>query len=328
MVRGDIEVSQTADGSSSDALALVDPELVPALAAIPDFGPLSDATLGSFRALMTAVAQEAEADEPVEVDEITLAGGTGHPEVSALLYRHRNTGLRPAILNVHGGGYVVGSALRDDPAMRLLAVDAEAVILSVDYRLAPETPYPGPLEDCYAALCWLHDNAMALGIDRNRIAVRGVSAGGGLAAGLALLARDRGGPAIAWQLLLYPMLDDSTGAHPVAGRFVWPASANRYGWDAYLGALAGGQEIPYTAVPARADDLSGLPPTFIATGAIDLFADEDVQFAQRLMQWGVPTELHVYPGAYHGFNLVESARIARQYAEDARRALRRALHPE
>lgn len=208
--------------------------------------------------------------------------------------------------------------------MQTLCAALDVVILSVEYRLAPEHPFPAALEDAWSGLCWLHDQALAPGIDVERIAVRGVSAGGGIAAGLALAVCDGEGPAIAFLSLVYPMLDDRTGHHPVAGRHVWPLDANRFGWSSYL---AGADPVPVTAAPGRCENLSGLPPTFIATGSIDLFVNEDIRFAEQLINDGVATELHVYPGAYHGFALISGSAPARQFERDSLAALREALRP-
>jgi acetyl esterase/lipase len=179
------------------------------------------------------------------------------------------------------------------------------VVVSVEYRLAPETPHPGPVEDCYAGLAWTARHADELGIDPERIIVAGASAGGGLAAALALLARDRGGPELAGQMLIYPMLDDrndSPSAVQMAGLGVWDRTANDTGWGALLGAAKGGPEVSPYAAPARATDLSGLPPAFIDVGSAETFRDEDVAYAARIWQAGGRAELHVWPGAFHGFD--------------------------
>jgi triacylglycerol lipase len=236
----------------------------------------------------------------------------------------------PALLHIHGGGYVMGSVRMNHLSNIELAASTSALILSVDYRLAPETVAPGAVEDCYAALQWLCDNAEQLGIDPAWIAIRGESAGGGLAAALALLARDRGGPAIVHQNLIYPMLDDRScitrmPAH--LGAFVWTPQANAFGWRSLLGQEPGSAEISPYAAPARAEDLAGLPPSFIAVGALDLFLVEDMDYARRLIEAGVAAELHVYPGAYHGFDILPDAAPTRQMKRDAVAALRKALHP-
>lgn len=209
-----------------------------------------------------------------------------------------------------------------------MAVKLNCVIASVDYRLAPETAFPGNVEDAYAALAWLVADG-ELQVDPGRVGVMGQSAGGGLAAALALLARDRGEHALAFQHLIYPMLDDRTSIgrepHPVAGEFLWTHANNRYGWRALLGDAAGGPDVSPYAAPARAVDLRGLPPAFIATGSLDLFADENIVYAQRLLGAGVSTELHVYAGGFHTFDRAPGAEVARRARTDSLTALRAAL---
>jgi triacylglycerol lipase len=234
------------------------------------------------------------------------------------------------VLHIHGGGYVIGSALMSVMSNQRTAADAGCLVVSVDYRLAPETRHPGPVEDCWAGLRWLHDQAGELGVDPARIAVMGESAGGGLAATLALMARDRGGAPIAHQHLIYPMLDDRTGegdSHPFAGEFVWTPESNRFGWASLLGPEAGSENVAAYGAAARAADLSGLPSTYLAVGALDLFVDEDIDYARRLIRAGVPTELHVYPGAFHGFDIAVDATVTKTAYRNSLAALRRALHP-
>jgi acetyl esterase/lipase len=230
---------------------------------------------------------------------------------------------------MHGGGHVSGFAESCDARCTSLAKELGCVVVSVDYRLAPETVFPGGIEDCYAALQWIHSRAKELDVDTTRIAVGGESAGGGLAAALALLARDRGGVAIAFQLLIYPMLDDRTGStlavNPNAGEFVWVAGSNRYCWTSLLGREPGGSDTSPYAAPVRAGKLRDLPPAFIAVGALDLFVDESIEYANRLMRAGVATGLHVYPGAVHGFDLVPTAQVTVAFESQMRVALRRAL---
>ncbi len=237
--------------------------------------------------------------------------------------------LNGALLHIHGGGYVLGLAESNDPDNRLLARELGCVVVSVNYRLAPETAHPGPVEDCYAALVWLATHADELGVDPARIGVKGESAGGGLAAGLALLARDRGGPALAFQHLVYPMIDDRTAVtddpHPYAGEYVWTPASNRFGWASLLGVEPGGPDVSPYAAAARATDLTGLPPAFLAMGALDLFLDEDLDYARRLTRAGVPVELHVYAGAFHGFYSAPQASVTQQANRDGLEALRRAL---
>lgn len=239
---------------------------------------------------------------------------------------------RPAILHIHGGGYILGSPTTDIPNLQRIAAAQNCVIVSVDYRLSPETRFPGALEDNYAALGWLHDNAQALGVDRRRVIVMGESAGGGHAAALAIAARDRGQFKLAGQVLVYPMLDDRTGSTrqppPDQGRYVWTAEQNRLGWGALLGVPAGSANPPRGSVPARVEDLRGLPPTFIGVGGLDLFLQEDIEYARRLLDSGVSTELLVVPGAYHAFPfIVPGARVSRQFFAAIDAAITRLLAP-
>jgi acetyl esterase/lipase len=310
---------------------MVDPSLLPGL----DFMPPLDITVENLPAIrqgmeqMSAMAPEPQ-DSGVEWRDERIIAPAGH-ELLVRIYRPVDAeGELPAILHVHGGGYVVGSVTTNHLSNIELALSTSALILSVDYRLAPETVAPGAVEDCYAALQWLHDSAEQLGIDRARIAVRGESAGGGLAAALALLARDRGGPAIAHQNLIYPMLDDRTCITRLPehlGAFVWTPQANSFGWRSLLGQEPGSADISPYAAPARAEDLAGLPPAFICVGALDLFLVEDMDYARRLIEAGVAAELHVYPGAYHGFDVLQDAPPVQQMKRDAVAALRKALHP-
>ena len=215
-------------------------------------------------------------------------------------------GSLPALLYIHGGGMVIGSVATEDAIARMLVARVGAVAVSVDYRLAPETEHPGPVEDCYAALAWMAGESATLGIDPQRLAVYGGSAGGNLAAAVALLARDRGGPALVFQMLLYPMLDDrcdTPSCREIQDIGIWDGWANREGFEALLGDRAGTDGVDAYAAPARAADLSGLPPTYIDVGELDSLRDEDVDYALRLLRAGVPTELHVYPGAYHGWEV-------------------------
>ncbi len=236
----------------------------------------------------------------------------------------------PALLWIHGGGYVLGSVERDDLLATHLAKVAQCVVVSVEYRLAPEHPFPAPVEDCYAALKWLATHTDELGVEPSRIAIGGASAGGGLAAGLALLTRDRGEVELAFQLLIYPMIDDrnvSPASATQPDTFVWTRENNRMGWHAYLGREPGGADVSPYAAAARASDLTGLAPAYIPVGDLDLFLDENIEYAQRLLAAGVPTELHVYPGGYHGFNgFAPGAEIAQRFNNERDEALKRILH--
>ena len=226
----------------------------------------------------------------------------------------------------------MGSVDQNDLPCRSTAADQGCVVVSVGYRVAPETVFPGNVEDCYAGLKWVFENAAEQGFDTSRIGVKGESAGGGLAAALALLARDRGEYKLAFQHLIYPMLDDRTGTssepHDYAGHFIWQVEGNRFGWKLLLGREPGGDDVSPYAAPSRATDLTGLPPTFIYTGALDLFVEEDLEYARRLIRAGVPTELHVYPGAFHGFEVAAESQVAQQAIRDTTAALRRFMAPK
>lgn len=233
----------------------------------------------------------------------------------------------PAVVSMHGGGYITGDRSADDARHDVLCPELGYVGVAVEYRLAPESPYPGPLEDCYRALLWTVDHAADLGIDPDRVGVSGMSAGGGLAAALALLARDRAEIPIAFQQLIYPMLDDRPTTTNRWDGLGWTAAANALGWSCYLGELEG-DDIPAYAAPARATDLTGLPPAFVAVGALDLFCDEDIDYARRLNHAGVEVELHVYPGAPHGFDLMKDfLGVGRHAWDDQVRWLKRRLTP-
>ena len=280
-----------------------------------------------------AAAQMAKAPpiEGISTTDRQVPGPAGAPNVFVRIYQPTDRpDTLPALLWIHGGGYVLGSVERDDLLAKHLARVGQCVVASVEYRLTPEHPFPAPVEDCYAALKWLSAQSAALGVNKSRIAIGGASAGGGLAAGLALLIRDRAEVEVAFQLLIYPMIDDrniAPASETVPDTFVWTRENNRMGWRAYLGREPGGaDESPYAAT-ARATDLKGLPPAYIPVGDLDLFLDENITYAQRLLAAGVPTELHVYPGGFHGFNgFVPSAEISRRFNAERDNALKRMLH--
>ncbi len=313
---------------------LVDPALLPILDVFPTVA-LSKELLAPMREAerfaQLPIAVSAEARESIEQSVVSVPGPEAAPNITLTIYKPRNAaGALPCIYHIHGGGYVGGSAAQLEPLHRPLAYELNCVIVSVDYRLAPEHVFPAAIEDCYAGLAWTFANAAQLGIDTKRIGVMGESAGGGLAASLALLARDRGAYKLAFQHLIYPMIDDRTCVtatpNPVAGEFIWTPHNNHFGWSSLLGAEPGGPDVSPYAAAARANDLAGLPPTFIACPTLDLFIDEDVTYAHRLMRAGVPVELHVYPGGFHGFDIFGAdAPIAVRARTDARSFLERAL---
>ncbi len=237
---------------------------------------------------------------PAVASEDRMAPGpAGAPDIRVRIYRPVDaTGTLPGIYFIHGGGMILGNIEEEDAVASAICEHIDAVVVSVEYRLAPENPHPAPAEDCYAGLTWMAAHAAELGFDPDRLAVYGGSAGGGLTIATTLLARDRGGPPVRFQMPIYPMIDDrneTPSSHEITDIGLWDRAGNIEAWQWYLG---DGKPDQYAA-PARAEDLSGLPPTFIDVGTVDLFRDEDIAFAQRLMQAGVPTELHVNPGAYH-----------------------------
>ncbi|MSQ42495.1 MAG: alpha/beta hydrolase [Dehalococcoidia bacterium] len=258
-----------------------------------------------------------------------VTGPDGHG-VAVRLYRPaRLAAAAPTLFWIHGGGMIGGSIELAEFFCAGLAADLGILVAAVEYRVAPEHPYPLPLEDCYTGLRWLHASAAELGVDRDRIAIGGSSAGGGLAAGLALLARDRGEVRVCYQHLIYPMLDDrneTPSSHAIRDPRAWNRTANLAGWDAYLGGRAGAPDVSPYAAPARARALEGLPPAYICVGTLDLFLDEDIAYARALLLAGVPTELHLYPGVYHGApTFVPKAAISRRWHSDQRDALARGL---
>lgn len=303
------------------SMALVDPEMR---------ADLADQETIDYNASVLPTVRQSRAKVEAPYTERMLPGLPGEPPVRTVQFdgapgRKR----RAAIVFMHGGGYVFGSA-GVGQKWHKLASDRGWLVVSVDYRLAPETRIAGSLADNYAALRWVHDNAEALGVDRRKIAVAGTSAGGGHAAMLALAARDRGEVPIAHQTLIYPMLDDRTGstrsASPGTGEFIWTPASNRFGWTSLLGIPAGSAGVPAKSVPARRSDLAGLPPAFIGVGTLDLFLGEDIAYAGALAAAGVPVDLAVVPGAFHAFDgIADEARASRAFTarwmDDLARAL-------
>ena len=313
---------------------MIDPELE----AVLDFMPVIDLedpveARREFEKLLVTMRTPLPEAELLDIEDRLIPGWEGDPEVSVRVYRPKTVAAGqgapvPGILLIHGGGFIVGSVEAEHAGAVLTAVDAGAVLVSVDYRLAPEHPYPAGLHDCYAALSFLHAEAGALGVDPARIALLGASAGGGLAAGTALLARDRGGPPVCFQMLHIPELDDRLET-PSMQRFVdsplWNRPLAVKSWQFYLGELAGKDDVPIYAAPARATDLSGLPPAYVSTAENDPLRDEGVAYALAMLQAGVSVELHQFPGTFHGSALVTRAAVSRRAAQEASVVLRRAL---
>lgn len=303
----------------------LDPEIAAAVRGLP-IPDLDDSVLTDIRGF---TMPSVELSDEVTRQEVEVPGvNPGDLPVPVRIHAPVDrTGPLPGVVAIHGGGYIIGDRTMYDGLFDRWCVDPGMVAVSVGYRLAPETPFPGALEDCYRALVWTAEHADDLGINPSCIGIYGASAGGGLAAGLALLARDRGDVDIAFQFLQYPMLDDrqTTPSSQLDDLYVWSRRSNTFGWRAYLGDLYGGNDIPAYAAAARAEDLSDLPPAYICVGALDGFRDEDITYAQRLLHAGVPTELHVLPGVPHGFELMGDSAIARQATHNADGWIRRQL---
>jgi len=286
-------------------------------------------------ATMTTPDELLVRDGAFTVEEVTAPGpldtdGLPRGTVSLLVCRPAGISHTSAILyNIHGGGMILGDSRLGVTEALDWAQELGLVVVSVDYRLAPDHPHPAPVEDCYAGLLWTARHAADLGVHPARVIVCGQSAGGGLAAAVALLARDRGGPALAAQMLLCPMLDDrndTPSARQMVGLGIWDRNANEAGWTALLGDARGGPDVSLYAAPARAQNLSGLPPAFIDVGSAETFRDEDVAYASRIWQAGGAAELHVWPGGFHGFDLMAPQAAVSQDAKAARlRWLRRQL---
>jgi acetyl esterase/lipase len=307
----------------------LDPEVAQAL--VPVFEQLGGVTLppvGDYltrrqliEGLMGAVIGGLPAAGKVDVSAFTAAAPDG-ADVPLRLYAAAAARGGALVLYIHGGGMIMGSVELYDPVLRFLASSSGVALLAVDYRVAPEHPHPVPVEDCYAALRWAAEHADELGFDPSRLAVAGDSAGGGLAAATALLARDRGGPALARQILVYPMLDDRNVTPPDTSPAVllWTYEDNATGWGALLGEATGGENVSPYAAPARASDLADLPAAYVMVGDMDIFRDEDIAYAARLSAAGVPTELHVHPGAPHAFDFLAygSSIAQRAYADELR----------
>ena len=301
----------------------VDESLRDVLSLLPDFSRLGPETLSEFRSLPAPVPPVLGLIDGVEVSWIEAAGADGRP-VAGYLFRAIEAGpLHPAVLNIHGGGYVMGKAEREYAWSLTCARTLGSTVFTPEYAKAPEAPFPAAADDCLAALEWLHASATDLGIDPSRIAVRGVSAGGGLAAGLTVRTRGRSDLPIAHLVLLYPMLDHKPSPPDRAGHYVWPREANVFGWASLLGASI--DDPSSVAVPALASNLAAFPPTFIAVGDIDLFITENLDFATRLVEAGIETELHVYPGAYHGFNMIAGSPLSQRLEAETMAAMARAF---
>lgn len=267
--------------------------------------------------------------EHIRIVSRMVPGPAGEIKVKIYEPLHRSANKLPAVLWIHGGGYVLGHPDFDDGLCERFVQEVDCVVVSVDYRLAPEHPFPAAIDDCYATLLWLSNTSNPLNIDVKRIAVAGSSARGGLAAAVSLMARDKEGPSIAFQMLLYPMIDDrniTPSSHEITSRnAVWNRSINIAGWKMYLGEQT--VEVSPYAAPARAINLAGLPPAYTCVGELDLFRDETIDYVARMARASVPVEFHLYPGCFHGFDAMAPAadvsiRASKEYITALARAFK------
>ncbi len=309
---------------------MIDPELAPFVEALPPFD-LTDpvAARAGFEAMLEQMSLDIPGIETLEITDRTIGGWQGDPDVAVRIYAPKDrAGPVPGIVTIHGGGFIIGSIQTEHIGSAMMAIDTGALVVSVEYRLAPEHPFPAALHDCYAALRFVADNAQALGVDPARLALTGVSAGGGLAAATALFARDHGGPALCFQMLHIPELDDrleTPSMRAFTDSPMWNRPLAVQSWQAYLGQGSDPDDVSPYAAPARAADLSGLPPTYISTAESDPLRDEGILYGLRLLQAGVSVELHQFPGTFHGSTLVMSAAISKRAQAESSLVLRRAL---
>jgi acetyl esterase/lipase len=288
----------------------LDPQIAKIISSEPS-APVNADTLAMMRA--TGAGRMTQPSPGVDRRDYVIPG---EPGVRIRVHRPAGApGALPCVYSMHGGGYVLGSYAVDDARLDFWARTYRCAGVSVDYRLAPETPFPAPLEDCHAGLKWIFGHHEELGVDPARIGVAGTSAGAGLAAGLALLARDRGEVPLRFQLLDAPMIDDrqQTPASRRDDLVIFDRGSSEFGWRSYLGDLYGTADVPAYAAPARADDLNDLPPAYICVGDLDGFRDDAIGYALRLAQAEVPTELHVHPGAPHGVKAFADVPVAQRY---------------
>ena len=314
-----------------------DPQLVSALnnfyELLPDGINLNDipAMRIVFNKLFKAMEQESPKITGVITSDHYACGAGNQPDVLVRIYQpEKRPDTLPALVWIHGGGYVLGNINCDDLKVKQMTLALNCVIASVEYRLAPEHPFPAPLEDCYTVLKWLKDNSTKFGIDASNIAIGGASAGGGLAAGLGLLARDRGEIDVSYQFLIYPMIDDSNikqTCDDIPDTPVWSRANNLTGWRAYLSDQFGSDNISPYGAPTRASNLSGLPPTYIGVGTADLFREENISYARKLMDANVKTDFHVYPDGFHGFDiLANESDLAQRFITEQMNIVSQALH--
>jgi len=285
------------------------------------------AAYNEFCEAMAAQGIERAADDRIKEIERTIPGSGGAPEIPIRIYMPADrTEAGPAFINFHGGGFILGDLEIEHPRCLIMAAEGGAVSVGVDYRLAPENPFPAGVEDCYSALQWVVDNAAELKIDPGKISIGGSSVGGNLTAAVALMARDRDGPNIAFQMLIYPAIDDrceTLSMKDGADMYIWDYQNSFDMWNQYIGQDRSNVS-PYAA-PARAQDLSGLPPAYVMTCEHDPLRDEAIIYAMRLMAAGVQVELHNYPGTVHGFDFMTPSEISTQAVNEGVEAFKRAM---
>ncbi|MCE7001700.1 alpha/beta hydrolase [Kibdelosporangium philippinense] len=311
----------------------IDPELLPWLDMLPLFEVRDATSLAEVRAGLDQMRDKVtpyEPTHPIDIRDEVVPGPAGAPDVAVRIYRRADReGPQPALFYIHGGGFIMGGLEMADLYAIPIVDKLGIVVVAVDYRLAPETPFPGPVEDCYAALLWTAAKASELGIDPARLAIGGESAGGGLTAGTTLLARDRGGPALCYQYLWIPELDDRLATECMREYVdtpMWNYPNAVFSWDSYLGeGKRGTEDVSPYAAPARAADLAGLPPTVVTVCQFDPLRDEGLEYARRLSQANVPTELRGYAGSFHGSTLIGDAAVTQRAAADQLADLSRGL---
>ncbi|MBL4865771.1 MAG: alpha/beta hydrolase [Pseudomonadales bacterium] len=312
-----------------------DPEFKKLLKNLPTLSNFS--TLERVQRIRDAREKDGLLGAPADRDDVTkedriIPGPEGDPEIAIRIYRPKTESESPraGVYEIHGGGFMLGNIDMMDAWCQKVASVIDAVVVSVDYRLAPEHPFPAGIEDCYAGLVWMSEHASELGIDNTRIAIAGQSAGGGLAAGTALMARDRGGPELCFQLLEIPELDDRLDTPSMLAYTdtpLWNRPNAEWSWKHYLGPDHKGDPSPYAA-PARAEDLAGLPPAYISTMEFDPLRDEGIIYAMGLLAAGVSVELHSFPGTFHGSSLLAGTTVSRRGAKEIMEALRQRLKPK
>ena len=314
----------------NNKLSKIHPELQQVAKKTPSI-TFSKMNIGLFRLLMSLMPTP-KTPEDILVENIFITGKDDRTKIRLRIYKPKSIAApTPLLLWLHGGGYVIGKPEMDDPGCAQFVRELGITIVSVDYRYAPKYPFPAGLEDSYSALKWVESRSQQLGIDAKRIALGGASAGGGLAAALVQLAHDRQEVKPVFQLLVYPMLDDRTVLRADiddSNSPAWSQKSNRFGWESYLGEKCGAEDVPAYSVPARREDLSGLPQAWIGVGTLDVFHDEDVAYAQRLKECGIECELYIVPGAFHGFDIFDpQIPIVKDFRKSQISALKKYLFP-